>query len=156
MVIGYFHLHVPNCTFSYGPCFSERHLSHQVTQIRNLGTILNSSSLTNWLSSVDFLSFLPGSFLSLGHDGDDNDLDSYNIFLTGLCLQSCHPPQFIFFRLLPEWCFQNISLIGIPCIKYLNGSLLPMGKNPKSSFPEITLWSGSLLGGGWLSFLIHI
>lgn len=82
--------------FFNGLCFSERQLSCPVTQIRNLGTILNSSSLAQWLSSVDLILFLPGSFLSLGHDGDDNDLDSYNIFLTGLRLQSCQPSQFIF------------------------------------------------------------
>lgn len=36
-------LHVPNCTFSYGPYFNERQLSHQVTQIRNLEATLDSS-----------------------------------------------------------------------------------------------------------------
>lgn len=36
-------LHVPNCAFSYGPYFSEKHPFHQVIQIRKLGATLDSS-----------------------------------------------------------------------------------------------------------------
>lgn len=142
-------LHVSNYIFFYSPYFNERHLSHQVAQIRNFGATLDFS-LTKWLNSVDFISILLGSFISSGLHDFNNGVASY-VFLTGLCASSLFILSNLPFHTIPRVIFLKQKSDWSSLHKIFKWLPNTHGRQSKIilSTNDIMLWL-------FLPFLIHV